>query len=59
MAQSQYIGEHAISRPRVTARLVIEIIVWVLAFSLLLCVPADRSKGGGSSAERARATEKR
>ncbi len=40
----------AVARPREGgARLVVEVLVWVIAFSLLLCVPTDRP-GGAKSA---------
>lgn len=48
----------AFSRSRDAGRVVLEIVVWVLAFSLLLCVPSDRS-AGGRSVERARPAETR
>jgi hypothetical protein len=53
------IGEStSFSRSREMGRIALEIVVWVLAFSLLLCVPSDRTPGS-RSVERARPAETR
>lgn len=52
------IGEqNAFSRSRELGRLLLEVVVWVLAFSLLFCVPTEQGTGGHP--ERARPAETR
>lgn len=58
MTELPTIGEHSgFSRFR-EGRLVLEILVWVLAFSVLLCVPSERT-ASSRSADRARPAETR